>query len=115
MARSDKATLTEHVMRHGNILTWVSIVEDPVYLTEPYVRTSIYIEDPRQQMAVYPCDPRPVLDLPLSFVPHHLPGMNPFLLEFPNRYEIPYEATRGGAETMYPDYISKVRPKQPSN
>jgi hypothetical protein len=112
MARSDKATLTERVMRHGNILTWVSIVEDPVYLTEPYVRTSIYIEDPRQQMTVYPCDPRPVLDLPLSFVPHHLPGQNPFLSEFPNRYEIPSEATRGGAETMYPDYISTMRQKR---
>jgi hypothetical protein len=111
LPRSDKAKLTEHVIRHGGNLTWVSIVEDPVYMTEPYVRVSNYIEDPRQNMTVYPCDPRPVLDLPLSFVPHHLPGQNPYLQEFPNRYEIPADATRGGAETMYPDFITRMKSK----
>jgi hypothetical protein len=41
-------------------------------------------------------------------VPHHLPGTNAFLPEFAEKYKLPYAATRGGAETMYPDYRQKV-------
>jgi hypothetical protein len=37
-------------------------------------------------------------------VPHHLPGTNTFLGEFPAKYGIPAEAARGGADTMYPEY-----------
>jgi hypothetical protein len=44
----------------------------------------------------------------LGDVPHHLPGQNPFLDEFARRSGVPFEATRGGAETMYPEYMEKV-------
>jgi hypothetical protein len=37
-------------------------------------------------------------------VPHHLPGTNTFLSEFPTKYKVPAAAARGGAETMYPEY-----------
>jgi hypothetical protein len=52
-------------------------------------------------------------------VPHYLPGTNPFATEFAQRHRIPVEATRGGAETMYPDYVEKLRvmpvpPPQPT-
>jgi len=33
-----------------------------------------------------------------------LPGTNVFLKEFPQKYGIPEQAARGGAETMYPEY-----------
>jgi len=36
--------------------------------------------------------------------PHHLPGTNPFLHEVPDWYGIPFDAVRGGAETMRPEY-----------
>ena len=36
LPRSDKATLTEHWIRNGDFLTVVTIVTDPVYLTEPF-------------------------------------------------------------------------------
>ena len=37
---SDQATLVEHFVRHGNYLTVVSVVTDPLYLDEPYIRSS---------------------------------------------------------------------------
>jgi hypothetical protein len=45
VARSDRARVTEHVIRHGNYLTIVSIVTAPVYLTEPFIRSSDYLLD----------------------------------------------------------------------
>ena len=42
-------------------------------------------------------------------IPHHLPGTNPFLGEYPAAHGVPPEAARGGAETMYPEYRKKIR------
>jgi hypothetical protein len=42
-------------------------------------------------------------------VPHYLPGQNSFVFEFAARHGIPVEATRGGAETMYPEYMKRLR------
>ncbi len=106
--RSDRATLTEHWIRHGDYLTLVSIVTDPVYLTEPFIRTTNWVLDPRQQIAPYPCEAVTEVVRPRGTVPHHLPGTNTFLSEFPERYGLPPEATRGGAETMYPEYELKI-------
>ena len=39
---SDKATVTTYWMRHGDYLTWINIVNDPVYLTEPLIRSGEY-------------------------------------------------------------------------
>ena len=40
LPESDQATLVEHFIRHGDHLTHVSIVTDPVYLTEPLVKSA---------------------------------------------------------------------------
>ena len=106
--RSDKATLTEHWIRHDNYLTLVSIVTDPAYLTEPFIRTTDWVLDPRQDIAPYPCEPVTEVVREAGVVPAHLPGTNPFLGEFPAKYHIPPEAARGGAETMYPEYKLKL-------
>ena len=106
---SDRATITEHIVRHGDVLTIVSIVYDPVYLEEPFVRTTNWELDPRQNIAPYPCQIVIEVDRPQGTVPHHLPGANPFLNEFPAKYGLPAEATRGGAETMYPEYQVKLQ------
>ncbi len=37
---SDRTTMTEYFFRHGNILTQLSIVEDPIFLEEPLVKTT---------------------------------------------------------------------------
>ncbi len=107
--RSDRATLTEHWIRHGDYLTLVSIINDPVYLTEPFIRTTNWVLDPRQQIAPYPCDAVVEVERPKGTVPHHLPGSNTFLSEFPKKHGVPEVAARGGAETTYPEYQSKIR------
>ena len=100
--RSDRATLTEHWIRHGDRLTWVSIVNDPVYLTEPFVRSTDFNLDPHQQIDPYPCESVTEVPRPKGEVPNFLPGTNPFLQEFAMKHAIPEKAARGGAETMYP-------------
>ena len=42
-------------------------------------------------------------------MPHHLPGTNPFLKEFGEKYNIPIEVTLGGAATMYPELPRKIQ------
>jgi hypothetical protein len=44
-----------------------------------------------------------------AHVPHHLPGQNPNTTEFAERHGLPVPPTRGGAETMYPDYMQKLK------
>jgi hypothetical protein len=36
---SEEAVMTEHFVRHGDLLTLITIIEDPVYLTAPLVRS----------------------------------------------------------------------------
>jgi hypothetical protein len=50
-----------------------------------------------------------VIGRPDGAVPHYLPGQNPFVSEFANESRIPIEATMGGAETMYPEYLLKLQ------
>jgi len=109
MPRSDKATVTEHWLRHGDFLTIVTIVNDPVYLTEPFIRTTDYQLDLHQHVPPYPCEMVQEVERPKGVVPHHLFGTNKDLQEFSNRYGLPFEATRGGAETSYPDYRKKLK------
>ncbi|MGB9459279.1 MAG: hypothetical protein WCA94_00165, partial [Candidatus Acidiferrum sp.] len=45
---------------------------------------------------------------PRGWVPHHLPGTNEWLTEYPSKFGIPLEAARGGAEEMYPEYMQKL-------
>src|SRR5205085_4252102 len=39
---SDRATLTQYWIRRGDYLTWVTIAYDPLYLTDPMIRSSEY-------------------------------------------------------------------------
>ncbi len=103
---SDMATMTEYLIRHGNYLTIMMVLEDPVYLSEPFVQTTDYGLNLHTHMPFYPCT---IIDEGSTAVPHYLPGQNPFLTEFADKYAIPREAARGGAETMYPEYRQKVR------
>jgi len=106
--RSDLATVTEHWIRHSNWLTVVTIVNDPVYLTEPFIRSTDYQLDEHQLVPPYPCDVVEEVDRPKGVVPSFLPGSNPSLHDFAAARNLPFEATRGGAETMYPDYRKKL-------
>ena len=109
LARSEQAKVTEHWVRHGDVLTVMTVIDDPVYLTEPLVRTTDYELDLHQHVPPYPCEMVTEVERPRGLVPHHLPGTNNELKEFGERYGIPFEVTRGGAETMYPDYRKKLK------
>ena len=111
---SAKATMTEYFVRHGNILTQMSITEDPVYLTEPLVKTTNLQLNPNaganQYQAWLFCqadDEVPGRDP--AWVPHFLPGRNPYLTEFAEKHHLPVEPTRGGADTAYPEYVRTMK------
>lgn len=110
LARSEKGSLIEYFIRHGDFFTLVSDVKDPVYLTEPFIRTANWILDLGARTRFLPnlCTPSVEVPHPEGYVAHHLPGQNPWLTEFPSRWGIPVEPTRGGAETMYPEYQKKL-------
>jgi hypothetical protein len=121
LPESDLATLTEHFIRHGEYLTHISVLTDPVYLTEPLVKSQNFVLNTRvlpSQAWLWPCEAvvevanRPLGELEVE-VPHYLPGQNPFLNEFSTQSGIPLEATLGGAETMYPEYMMKLRQMPP--
>jgi hypothetical protein len=109
LPRSEKATLREHFIRTGDVLTWISIVTDPVYLTEPYIKSRNFFLDPGYQVTVYPCSVDVEVQRPEGEIPHYLPGTNPYLDEFAMKHHLPREATRGGAATMYPEYADQIR------
>ena len=110
---SDQATMTMHIMRHGDFLTIRAVILDPVYFSEPYVRSRVWMRDPTVNLGngvSSPCEP--IAELPpsdtASLVPHYLPGKNPFVNELTEKHNIPREAVLGGAETMYPEYHKKL-------
>ncbi|MEP6962183.1 MAG: hypothetical protein ABI995_08895 [Acidobacteriota bacterium] len=109
--RSDRATLTEHWIRHDDKLTLTSIVHDPVYLSEPFIRTTDFNLVPGQQIDPYPCESVEEVPREQGYVPHYLPGANPFLNEFPALHKLSGGPERGGAATMYPDNIVPPAPQ----
>jgi len=86
----------------------VTIAYDPLYLAEPMIRASEYRFSPNQQIPPYPCTPVEEIDRPNGVVPHYLPGQNPFLKEFGEKYRLPTEVTLGGPATMYPEAARKL-------
>ncbi len=105
---SDKATLTQYWIRRGDYLTWVTIAYDPIYLTEPMIRSNEYRLALNQQIPPYPCDVVEEVVRAKGIVPHELPGTNTFLGEFGKKYNLPMEVTQGGAATMYPEAARKL-------
>ena len=106
---SDEATLTQYIVRHGDYLTWTTISYDDIYLTEPLIRSSEYHLTLNQQIPPYPCTVVEEVDRPQGVVPSYMPGENPFLPEFGKKYDIPMEATLGGAASMYPELARKIQ------
>jgi cyclase len=106
--RSDLGKLTEYWMRHGNSLTVFSIVEDPVYLTAPLVRSWNWVLSLGFQIGPYPCEYRSDSALPKGFVAHVLPENAHSARDFATESGLPLEAVEGGEETLYPEYMSRL-------
>jgi hypothetical protein len=112
---SDRATLTYRFYRHGDLLTLTGILEDPVYLAEPYVLTEVFrlTTNPNgfPLTACEPIEELPHLHENPALVPHYLPGKHPAMDEVTKRFNIPLEAVLGGPETMYPEYRKTLQGK----
>jgi cyclase len=106
LPESDQATMTEHFLRHGNIMTHMTILNDPVYLTQPLIRTDDFLLDEKELGGwLWPCEyVEEILNRPRGDVPSYLPGQNPFLYEYADNHHLPHAAVMGGAATMYPEY-----------
>jgi hypothetical protein len=113
LMRSDRAVLRTRWRRIGNYLQATSILYDPLNLTEPYARsTMMWVNDPAMVIAPYPCEEATETAVPRGTVPHFLPGQNPLPGLNPkltDKFGTPYEPRLGGAATMYPEYIAKMK------
>jgi glyoxylase-like metal-dependent hydrolase (beta-lactamase superfamily II) len=112
VAHSDGATMTERFIRHGNHLMVVTIVDDPIYLDEPFIRTTNWILNPDQEVRRTQFD---VVDEVAvrrhGEIPHNLPGSpeaTSKLTEFSSKYKIPGNGARGGAATTYPEFVRGI-------
>ncbi len=101
---TDRATLDEHFFRHGDIMTHVMVVSDPVYLTEPMVKTNEFEFSVNTLMIPYPCRPATEIPRPRGQIPSHLPGQDPYLHEYADKHNMPFVASDGGAETALPEF-----------
>ncbi len=105
---SPYGTMTEYFVRHGDYLTVITIIEDPLYLEEYFVRDVSFRWAPEQVVGpATTVDPSDELgDKSLGWVPHNPQGTHH--TEFAKRYGLPFEVTQGGAETRYPEYMKKI-------
>jgi hypothetical protein len=110
---SDQAHMTEYWVRNGEILTQTIILIDPIYLTEPLVKSQDFVRSARDLPAgtwLWVCDP--VVEIATredGVVPSYMPGEHPFTDEFSRRWGIPEVAVRGGAATQYPEFQDVVK------
>ena len=80
---SDRAVVTEYLVRHDNYLTDTIVTDDPVYLTVPLVRSQSYDRlGDNTEFYPYPCEQRWPVEYgpePFHFTRHYLPGQNPVI------------------------------------
>jgi len=110
LPESDQATAVEFLVRHGDHLTHTVVVNDPVFLAEPLVRTTDFFRQPVDHQAwLFACDDgEQILGRAPDDVPNYGFGGNPFVKEFGDKYRIPVAAYLGGPETMYPEYVGRM-------
>ena len=105
---SPYAKMTEYFFRHGEMVTMMSFVEDPIYLDEPMVRSQTWLWNPPQVVGPPgPFESIEEVDMPLGWVPHwELGTRHPDLA---NELGVPIEAIQGGKETLYPEFRLKLQ------
>jgi glyoxylase-like metal-dependent hydrolase (beta-lactamase superfamily II) len=108
---SDQATVTDFFVRYGDHLVNTTVVNDPVFLSEPQVRSNDYARNPVDHGAwLYACDDgEQILDRAPDVVPHYPFSKQPYAKEYSERHKLPLAATLMGAATMYPDFPARLR------
>jgi cyclase len=105
---SDMYSMTEFLTRHGDVLTIITVIDDPIYMDEPYVHSTTYAYDPTASVAHEVCNSSAFAENGGSnrhWVPHFLPGENNARAEWLKDEDwFPAEAAFGGVKTLYPEY-----------
>lgn len=105
---SPYAVVTEYYVPHGDLLTGFYIVDDPIYLTEPLIRTTSYKRNPLQNIGrALPSEVvEELATLERGEVPAYpLGAKHP---EYAKTYNVPFEASQGGAHTALPEYMKVI-------
>jgi hypothetical protein len=106
---SDKATMEDRFIRHGDLLTHISMVSDPYYTSEPVVKTNGFRLGLNNRLDPYPCESVTEVVRAKGAVPNHLPGTNHAIEEYAAKYHMPVEAAAGGADTALPEFAAKMK------
>jgi hypothetical protein len=107
---SDRATMTSRFWRHGDILTVLAVIDDPIYLAEPHIVTKSFQTSATPMSPIGPpCVSTFEGKRPGESVPHFAPEKNPFVDELTRLYHLPKEVVLGEPETLYPEYRKKIR------
>jgi glyoxylase-like metal-dependent hydrolase (beta-lactamase superfamily II) len=106
---SDLTTMEERFVRHGDYLMVATFVNDPIFLSEPFVRTTNFVLNLTANANAWGnCAPQQTVDelpnAPRGYVPHHLPADTDHIREFVTKNNVPADGARGGAQTTYPEY-----------
>jgi glyoxylase-like metal-dependent hydrolase (beta-lactamase superfamily II) len=111
LVQTDEATLREHFVRHGDLITYFAVTTDPAYIAEPLSKTVTmqrFTRDPNAWL--YACDDgEQIVDRPPDQVPSYLYGQNPYLREYSVKNQLPLLGALGGPETMYPEFKTKIK------
>ena len=107
-ANSDEATMTMRFYRHGDILTVLAIIEDPVYLAEPWILSRSFQQSATPLSSIGPPCITTFEGNTGQTAPHYLPEKNPFVDEMTTKYGVPRDAAIGTPETLYPEYRKKI-------
>ena len=108
---SDESTVIEHFIRHGDLVTHISVTEDPVYLAEPLIKSEDFslVPNPNNFTPFWPCEYIEEGEVQPGVVPSYMPGENPWMAEYAATHNLPQEVTLGGPETMYPEYRERMK------
>jgi len=108
---SDQTTMTEYLVPHENTFTHIAVIRDPVYLTEPWVKTQ-HFEIMRRALPanawLWPCTVVEEVDRAANYVPHYLPGKNPYMAEYRAEVHLDVPGVGGGAATLLPEFAPTV-------
>ena len=117
---SERAKMTEYFERFDDYVLVTTIIEDPVYLSEPFVRTTEYEMSVRPVPVLgypftrndgptfYRCFPSEETIAEKGYVPHNLPGENTLLDDFAQKHGIPRWVMGTGAASMYPEFTQQI-------
>ena len=123
---TDMYTMTEFITRHDDILTIVTVIDDPIYQDQPYVHSTTYTAELSNRVNTETCNGSFAENggTDRHYVPHFLPGENAdALTEWITKGGlitggarnaaiaedwVPLAAARGGVKTLYPEYRSTL-------